>query len=689
MVQKVLLRFILPLLVFLLTSYVAFWFIKSGEIKKNIVSIIDKNSNIEAESIISSGFPFKNNIEIRGLRIKSSNSFFSGGDIFISSVSAKTDIFSNRFQVTTGNVKVESFDGKSKNIKFNKEPIIDIRLKNQKISKISYKDDGYSILNSEGEVVFKVGDSDTQINFDFSDTSQIITVDSNFRNIDKFDIFNKFDGDLFGDDQSKDQKSEKSLEIVDLDNDGLKNPADIANKVDSRDKDEVVSKNNSGQIKSENVTKNKKEELPDSLPSLAVKEKEEDANKEFKISTDRNLSVSLKLESEFDQSSKSMLLKQVVINNIDISSPIFSINITGILPSLRSGADTSDLKVRVKNLNNILIYLKRWISFIDESVDGSLSAASDTVNDVDISGDNSSEAENAESKDKQENDSNKALSKTEAEEYFDDFDIISIEDKMEEFIIDLARKNPNSNDVSSEFHLFGSGFNMVINNVPFMEVLSDFTKIIGPVMAKISIKIKKSKTPATEPDDNINKEDSGDSKVINSDDKVIKEGATDTQKNNVKENIDTKDSNQTQKNKDIKQQDLELENDKSPANKKELKKDIDTSILPNKVKNKDFLNDAKPKKEPGLKDVKTDNVNNSGAESSNLKDSTIDNKANNSKSDSIDNNSINKKVSEDNFGEKNSQNIDSLDSDEIPVSPLDAMKYIENMDQDLDNKESQ
>ena len=208
MVQKVLLRFILPLLVFLLTSYVAFWFIKSGEIKKNIVSIVEKNPNIKAESIISSGFPLKNNIEIRGLRIKSSNSFFSGGDIFISSVSAKTGIFSNKFQVTIGSVEVESFDGKSKNIKFNKEPTIEVSLKNQKISKISYKDDGYSILNSDGNLVFKVGDSDTQINFDLSDNSQIITIDSNFRNIDKFDIFNKFDGDLFGDNQNKDQKSD-------------------------------------------------------------------------------------------------------------------------------------------------------------------------------------------------------------------------------------------------------------------------------------------------------------------------------------------------------------------------------------------------------------------------------------------------------------------------------------------------
>ncbi len=279
MVQKVLLRFILPLLVFLLASYVAFWFIKSGEIKKNIVSIIDKNPNIEAKSITSSGFPFKNNIEIIGLRIKSSNSFFSGGDIFISSVSAKTGIFSNQFQVAVGNIKVESFDGKPKNVKFNKDPIINITIKDQTISKISYGDDGYSILNSEGDVIFTVGDSDTQINLDVSDNSQTITIDSNFRNIDKFDIFNKFDGNLFGDDKNKHQKSEKSLEAMDLGDKDLKGNVAIENKESFKDKDEVVRKDSVNQVDPENLAASENGVLPDSLPSLAIEEKKKKAKK--------------------------------------------------------------------------------------------------------------------------------------------------------------------------------------------------------------------------------------------------------------------------------------------------------------------------------------------------------------------------------------------------------------------------
>ncbi len=377
-----------------------------------------------------------------------------------------------------------------------------------------------------------------------------------------------------------------------------------------------------------------------------------------------------------------MLLKQAVINDINISSPIFNINIKGVLPSLRSGADTSDVKVRIKNLGNILIYLKRWISFIDESVSA--------VGDVNIHTDQANQINNVEDKNGQENLLGKTQSEIATEEEFDDFDIISTEDKMEEFIIDLARKNPNSNDVSSEFHLFGSGFNMVINNVPFMEVLSDFTKIIGPIIAKISIKIKKSEVGG-----NIDEEGLKTLKGLNNNEKDIKD-AVDIQNINVKKDVENiEESDQIHQNKDIKQQDLDLKNDKSSINSKEPKKNIETPILPNKTNNKDSLNDAKIKleKELNSKGAKSDEGSSFGdveaEEGVNLKVDNADNEANKSKSEFVDNDSIDKKLFEDNSDENDNQNLDSLEGGDVPLSPLDAMKYIEDMDQDINSKDSQ
>ncbi len=463
MIKKIILRLVLPLILFLLISYTAFWFIKSGEIKKNIVKALDSNTNITADNISSSGFPMRHNLEITTLTIRGTKSGFFGNDVVVENISTESNIFSNQFIVKVGNVSIQSLDKEIKNVKFNKDPIISLKIKDQKISEILYKDDGYSLLDDSGDSVFKLDSSELKINVRLEDDVQIVEIDSNFRDIDSFDVFDKFANiDEAG--NQKNVASSKDDVISDKEGeDSLPSEQDIAY-IDAKE------------ISKQDIRENKS--LPDSLPSLEIEtvgsdKKENEADS--KVVTNRNLLANFQITSEFDEKLQEMVVKEVAVVNLDLSSPMFNINVSGSLPSVGSGVSPGDLKIRVKNLDNILVYLKRWVSSIEESVG--------QVNNFAENKKPSIVLENNKSKNKSEvNLVKENLLENKIEDKNAEIDNMALEDKIAEFIVDLARKNPNTNDALSEFHIFGSELNVTINNVLILKVMGDISKMMMPLI---------------------------------------------------------------------------------------------------------------------------------------------------------------------------------------------------------------
>lgn len=436
MAKKIILRIVLPLLVFILASYSVFWFIKAGEVKNNIRKILTSNPKSSVGKISSSGFPLAHRIRIENVNVEFDNQSTSGSMI-VNEIIAESKVFSNQFTASIiGDVVLKASDGKISTIKFNENPLINFVVEDYNINKVSYADEGYKVLDNSNNEIFSAGNAKIDLKIDKDQNLQTISLKANFNNLSSFDVFS------LNTDNEAENLLLKTTDIKEVQN-GVavtkideKNPAALPNELPKVDL------------------------MGDSTSNGEVKD--------VKMKTNKNGAIDIKFVSTIDEKTKATLIKDVTINNIELFSPLYKININGVVNNFLSQDQNIDLTIKVKNIDNILLYLKKFISSMIPANYSMPNMDTPIVSKVDASSvvavsplPDSSNAVNG-----QDSTVIPATTNTTPEEM------------ITNLILDLAKNNPNSNAETAEFKITGKDVMFDVNGVSGPEIIKRLTPVI-------------------------------------------------------------------------------------------------------------------------------------------------------------------------------------------------------------------
>lgn len=171
--------------------YSVFWFFKVGQVEKQISNFISENStHISSGEIAVSGFPLAQKVTIKDLKFTIPSPLLNKRQTIVKSLEAQAGIFSSDFKVViTEGVTVQDIDGVSANVEFSKEPDITISINDGRISKFSYQDSGYRILDAEKNVIYAATSSNVMLESTAADDDKITTkITANIKDIEGFDV---------------------------------------------------------------------------------------------------------------------------------------------------------------------------------------------------------------------------------------------------------------------------------------------------------------------------------------------------------------------------------------------------------------------------------------------------------------------------------------------------------------------
>lgn len=171
--------------------YSVFWFFKVGQVEKQISNFISENStHISSGEIAVSGFPLAQKVTIKDLKFTIPSPLLNKRQAIVKSLEAQAGIFSSDFKVViTEGVTVQDIDGVSANVEFSKEPDIAISINDGRISKFSYQDSGYRILDAEKNVIYAATSSNVMLESTAADDDKITTkITANIKDIEGFDV---------------------------------------------------------------------------------------------------------------------------------------------------------------------------------------------------------------------------------------------------------------------------------------------------------------------------------------------------------------------------------------------------------------------------------------------------------------------------------------------------------------------
>lgn len=188
MTRNIIIKLVISLVVISL-SYSIFWFFKVGQIEKRIAKFVsDNNVYISSGEIKVSGFPLAQNVNIKDFKFRIPSKALNKNQILLSEIKAKSGIFSNNFELTINEAKLEDENGNLLQISFTKAPIISMSMGGQSIT-LSYKDDGYEILDVNQNHLYSAQSSLVKIVSEEKEEGKIlIKVTSDIKQINGFDI---------------------------------------------------------------------------------------------------------------------------------------------------------------------------------------------------------------------------------------------------------------------------------------------------------------------------------------------------------------------------------------------------------------------------------------------------------------------------------------------------------------------
>ncbi len=197
---KKLIKRLLILLIILIIGHSIYWFLKTGKIEKSINNATLSNPSISVGSFNISGYPFKQIVTIKDLKLKTSNSLIGEKDILIKKIEAKADLYSSKFIVNLASeIFLYTKDNIARKIEFSKKPEISLIYKDSIATSFSYQDDGFKIFDDEKNIIFQSESDNLKISSSKNDNGKLISkIDLAMKRIEGFEIINIYKNSFEG-----------------------------------------------------------------------------------------------------------------------------------------------------------------------------------------------------------------------------------------------------------------------------------------------------------------------------------------------------------------------------------------------------------------------------------------------------------------------------------------------------------
>ena len=173
-----------------------FWFFKTGQIEKQVNNFISENSAyVSSGEVAVSGFPLAQKVSIKDLKFTLPNPALNKYQITVKSLEATAGIFNNNFSVVLlEQVLVQDNENTNSGyVEFSKEPEITASISDGMISKFSYLDSGYRVLDAEKNVIYAASSSTFSVESSIEEGDKIKTkIIANLKDIEGFDIINAY-----------------------------------------------------------------------------------------------------------------------------------------------------------------------------------------------------------------------------------------------------------------------------------------------------------------------------------------------------------------------------------------------------------------------------------------------------------------------------------------------------------------
>lgn len=349
------------LLIIVFAGISIFWFFKTSALKKSVLSAIAASEGeISASSVSVGGFPFRQKLKIHDLKLQ-----FSALDnlpdqtlsklpsnvipdnkyqVQIRKFESLSMVFSNNFVVSTlEDVSVRNRNGTVNSIQFNQKPIITFSVSRGTLSKFSYQDFGYKILDAGKNILFENGDS----------TISFVSTEEGNKYRGKITAHFKDVGDLsFSHDMSTPKIAAQQESVVDNSQQVIDPAINPETAIAPEAPKEVVPAEPTANLANNLVKKSFTLDL------------------EFVSSKAPLPSPSDNVDDQLVPivASNEQTIELIDIKNFEILSPLYKVNIYGQINNLAKGeSPIINISVKIEKLDNILTYIKRSIVNIPDN----------------------------------------------------------------------------------------------------------------------------------------------------------------------------------------------------------------------------------------------------------------------------------------------------------------------------------
>jgi len=434
---------ILAIIIFIVAGYSVIWFFKTSSTKKYLsAAIASADGKIAAGTVTVSGFPFSQKIIIEEFKFQTDNlseklSLSNKYQIVIKKIEANSGLFSNDFKINNiGEISFQDSNGNSGSIEFNQAPEISFSFASGNLTKLSYKDLGYKIIDAARTSLYEGGSSFVEFeSTEEADDKIRHKIKAEFKDVDGADIF-----------------TDKKIQAI------APAPSDL--NID------VVPTANSSTTST--IALNPE-------PTIAIQANESSSSSNFSLKKYFYIDLEYLLSAKAPEGevpnltvSKSHKIESVNVKGLEISSPIYKITADAEFNSGEDGSLTATCSgnIKVEKISNIIAYVKKAIN-VNSKYNSSGVATSESTT--------------------QDNQANISTTITSSEPVT----IISVgtsaamsESDFTTIIVDLAKKNNATMDNISVFSIKrDKGGEFMINDTPLSELI---TKLIPTKTPEVS-----------------------------------------------------------------------------------------------------------------------------------------------------------------------------------------------------------
>ena len=475
MTKKIISQFII-ILIILFTALSIFWFLKTSAVKKQILALISaSDGKISAASVSVSGFPLKQKVVIGDLKLQlamnlpknplilATNKY----QINIQKLEAISSILSSNFKVNNIlNISIQDQDPQVNSIihqlQFNQPPQAGFSITSAGLTKLSYQDSGYKILDEGKNILFENGNS--LINF------ESIIVDNKYHN--KIRVEFKDVGMLSNIASNLTPATKENLPDA-VATDATSNPTTNDNSPSANNVNNVVTPDNNVQPKDVEANTNPTQPIANTSTDGGLIKKSFVIDLEYIMDKPSLLPAEVPAPNTTESKAVGDVipyksrLESMTIKDFAISSPLYKININGEISSFsQDGLPIANISARIEKFNNLLIALKPQIASISAAITTSRNlqnAPAPEVANVSVNANNVATPSSLtiDSPNAQNNDNKPVVN-------------------IEATIIDIANKNPATNDEVAVFDFRQElGKDLLINEIPLTEIIAQDSSLIN------------------------------------------------------------------------------------------------------------------------------------------------------------------------------------------------------------------